>query len=112
MRGVILLLLSLISPVLHAEAVTITAEEWAHPRTAARLIDVPALRELIDTFDRQPDGAIIVRHPTGDEGMLWAEEMRSWLVALGIPSYRVELVTQSELADRIMLEVRGYGNAP
>jgi hypothetical protein len=47
----------------------------------------------------------VIRYPGGEEGLLWAHELRSWLTALGIPGEDQELVAGSHQADRIELEL-------
>jgi hypothetical protein len=87
----------------------IGADIWARPRSGTELASLPELRALIEVFERQPDGQVIVRHGTGEEAGLWAEEMRSWLVALGIPSTRVRMEVDPAVNGELHLEVRAYG---
>jgi hypothetical protein len=87
----------------------IGADIWARPRSGAELASFPELRALIEVFERQPDGQVIVRHGTGEEAGLWAEEMCSWLVALGIPSARVRTEVDPVVEGELHLEVRAYG---
>lgn len=86
--------------------VEITAEQWARPRSAAAIARLPELPGFIVAFDREPGARVIVRYAGGDEGSLWAEELRSWLVALGIPSAHIELQPDLPLADKLLLELR------
>ena len=53
---------------------------------------------------RTPVG-LLIRYPGGEDGLLWAHELRSWLVALGIPLQDQELVAGSHQGDRIELEL-------
>ncbi len=88
------------------KTVEITAEQWARPRSAAAIARLPELPGFIAAFDREPGGRVIVRYAGGDEGSLWAEELRSWLVALGIPSAHIELRPDLPQADKLLLELR------
>jgi hypothetical protein len=81
------------------------ADEWARPRDGAAMVQMPPLPEVIATWERQSGQRLIVRYPGGEEGLLWANELRSWLVALGIPSDRQELVAGSRQPDQIELEL-------
>ena len=74
----------------------ITAEQWAVPRTAETLINMPVLRKTINDMQAFPGNRLLIRHPGGDEGVLWVSELRSWLVSLGISSQSMELVPGSE----------------
>lgn len=84
----------------------VTAEQWARPRSAVAIARLPELPGFIAAFDREPGARVIVRYAGGDEGSLWAEELRSWLVALGIPSAHIELQPDLPLADKLLLELR------
>ncbi len=83
----------------------ISAQEWAQPRHGDWLVHQPALAGAIAQLQQQPDSHLQVRYPGGDEGVLWAEELQSWLVALGLASNRIELVPGSSKADLIQLNV-------
>ncbi|OGI37237.1 MAG: hypothetical protein A2V91_06980 [Candidatus Muproteobacteria bacterium RBG_16_64_10] len=85
---------------------TVSAEQWARPRSAATIARLPELPGFIAAFDREPGARVIVRYAGGDEGSLWAEELRSWLVALGIPSAHIELRPDLPQADKLLLELR------
>jgi hypothetical protein len=74
----------------------ITAEQWAVPRTAETIINMPVLRETINEMQAFPGNRLLIRHPGGDEGVLWVSELRSWLVSLGISSKSMELVPGSD----------------
>jgi hypothetical protein len=74
----------------------ITAEQWAVPRSAETLITMPALRDTIHEMQALPGNRLLVRHPSGDEGILWVSELRSWLVSLGISSQSIELIPGTE----------------
>jgi len=69
----------------------ITADEWSRPRSAEMLIQIPALSKIILAFNQQPTQRLLVRYPGGEEGLLWANELKDWLVSLGIPSARIHM---------------------
>ena len=81
------------------------ADDWARPRDGVAMVQMPPLPEVVEAWEQQPDQRLIVRYPGGEEGLLWANELRSWLVALGIPSVHQELVAGSSQPDRIELEL-------
>jgi hypothetical protein len=81
------------------------ADEWARPRDAVVIVQMPPLPEVVKAWERQPGQRLVVRYPGGEEGLLWANELRSWLVALGIPSVHQELVAGSRQPDQIELEL-------
>ena len=86
---------------------TVTAEQWARPRSGEAVARLPELvRLVVEALDRNPSQRLVVRHASGDDGTLWAEELRSWLVALGIPSVNIELASGTLEADKLLLELR------
>lgn len=74
----------------------ITAEQWAVPRSAETIINMPPIREIINHMQTLPGNRLLIRYPGGEEGVLWVSELRSWLVSLGISSQTMELVPGSE----------------
>jgi hypothetical protein len=71
---------------------TITEEQWSRPRTGAMIISLRELSGLINRLDRFPNRHLVLRYRTGDDGILSVEELRAWLIALGIPSDRIVLI--------------------
>jgi hypothetical protein len=81
------------------------ADDWSRPRDGRSVVAMPPLPEVVAAWTRQPGQRLLVRYPGGEEGLLWAHELRSWLVALGIPMQAQELVPGSGKADRVELEL-------
>ena len=48
---------------------------------------------------------MIIRYPGEDTGELWAAELRDWLISLGVPSDCILLLSGTQAADEIKLEV-------
>ena len=103
----------------------ITADQWARPRSGESLVQMPALKRAVRDYlgqnagrddeqggsrNTRRDQRILIRHPRGEEGVLWAEELRSWLIALGIPSTDIAMSPQSTRVDAIELAVTGADN--
>lgn len=85
---------------------TVTAEQWARPRSGETVAALPGLVRLVELLDRDPSQRLVVRYASGDDGALWAEELRSWLVALGVPSAGIELETGHAEVDTLLIELR------
>ena len=66
---------------------------------------MPPLAEVVSRWSEIEGQGVLIRYPGGEEGLLWAHELRSWLVALGVPLDDQELVAGSHQADRIELEL-------
>ena len=121
-RGLPLLIMSTWMAVCSAESVqVISAEDWARPRSGESLVRMPALKRTVrDYLDQKSDQKssqnnrrgqrIFIRHPGGEEGVLWAEELRGWLVALGIPSTDIAVSPESSRIDTIELAVMDADN--
>lgn len=103
MRLFVLLLVVLPMP-LSAESISITADQWASPRRGESVVRFERLAKLVEAFNQSPDDQILIRHAKGEVGTLWAEELRSWLVSLGIPSSRIALTASSGPSDAIIVE--------
>lgn len=102
---VVFLLLLMPSFLYGEESWQLSLQEWAQPRHGDRLVRQAALAGAIAQLQQQPLARLQVRYPGGDEGVLWAEELQSWLVALGVASNRIELVPGSSKADLIQLNI-------
>jgi len=74
-----------------AKSVTLNAVQLAQPRTGQRIARLPGLGSLAGSFEERRGERLVMRYPAGDKGTLWAEELRAWLVALGIPAKRIML---------------------
>jgi hypothetical protein len=95
----------------HAATYTVTAEQWARPRSGERVANLPGLRGLAGELEQDRKLSILVRYAGGDEGLLWAEELRGWLVALGISGERIHLRPGLDSGDRIVIETQASGDS-
>ena len=105
-----------------AESVEIiTADQWARPRSGDSLVQMPALKRTVRDYlgrsggqsgsqNAQHGPRILIRHPRGEEGVLWAEELRGWFIALGIPSTDIAMSPESTRVDAIELAVTDADN--
>jgi len=84
---------------------TLSADEWARPRTGAVIPQLAAVRSAVSYWGKGGDRAMIIRYPGEDTGELWAAELRDWLISLGVPSDYILLLSGTQAADEIKLEV-------
>jgi len=84
---------------------TLSADEWARPRTGAVIPQLAAVRSAVSYWGKGGDKAMIIRYPGEDTGELWAAELRDWLISLGVPSDFIQLSSGTQAADEIKLEV-------
>jgi hypothetical protein len=81
------------------------ADSWARPRDGQSVARMTPLPEAIAEWSADTTQQLVIRYPGGEDGQLWAFELRSWLVALGVPQEKLELVAGSQQADRIEIEL-------
>ena len=107
MKSFALMVLLMLSPWVQAETTqwTLKADEWARPRDGQSVAAMQPLPQVIAGWSAVKGQRLLIRYPGGEEGLLWAHELRSWLVALGVPLDDQELVAGSHQADRIELEL-------
>ena len=88
-----------------APVYVLSASDWNVPRTSKSILSMPALQHTMQAYNKNPKATIQIHYPGGDEGTLWATELRSWLVALGIASTHIELSPGSRDAATLELQV-------
>ena len=74
------------------DAEKLSQAEWNVPRSAIVITNMAPVHKTIQKYQAEEDARIRIHYAGGDEGTLWVHELRSWLVALGIPSSRIELI--------------------
>ena len=84
---------------------TLSADEWARPRTGAVIPQLAAVRSAVSYWGKGGDKVMVIRYPGEDTGELWAAELRDWLISLGVPSDYILLSSGAQAADEIKLEV-------
>lgn len=92
-----------------AEAEILTAEQWASPRQGQSVAAMPPLAGALEKLRASPRGVLSLHHSGGDEGVLWAQELRAWLIALGVESRRIELDPGNPREDIIEMTVKEVG---
>jgi hypothetical protein len=74
-----------------AQTTEVPPELWDRPRTGEIVLAQENLRHVAVAALREPDARIVIHHPAGQEPQIQAEELRSWLGALGIDPRRIVL---------------------
>jgi hypothetical protein len=88
-----------------AQSFDVRAELWDRPRTAVLVAADPSVRQAVLEMLRRPQSRLVIRHAAGQEALLQAEELRSWLGALAIDPRRTELRGDLNAGAQIKLEV-------
>ena len=84
---------------------TLSADEWARPRSGAVIPEMSPVRSAVRYWGKGVDAVMVIRYPGEDSGELWAAELRDWLISLGISADYIKLVPGSQEADEIALVV-------
>ena len=92
-------------PVFAADVELLHANEWSVPKQSVTLLEMPAIKNSMQKLQQNSRSILKIKYPGGDEGTLWVNELRSWLVALGLSSNRIDLVQGSAISTSIELEV-------
>lgn len=88
-----------------SEPVQLRAETWELSRHGEKLIKNAELSALVQAWSAQSGAQLEIRYPGGEEGELWSEELKSWLVSLGVPSTAIQSLPGSEAADIINIHL-------
>ena len=88
----VLLALTVCPPSFAERTGSLTAQQWSRPRHGEALVDMPGLNATVDAYLRRPNAQIIIHHPSEEEGLFWAEELKGWLTSLGVVSTAIQLV--------------------
>ncbi len=82
----------------------VSAEQWGVPRSGAQerlqrsgetVATLPGLLAVMQQVMRQPDKSVALHYPESEQGEKWVEELRDWLVALGLSSDRIQVMPGS-----------------
>ncbi len=88
---------------------TLSADEWARPRSGGVIPELAAVRAAVSYWGRGADSVMVIRYPGEDSGELWAAELRDWLISLGVPSDYIQLMPGAQEADEITVVVGNRG---
>ncbi len=84
---------------------TLSADEWARPRSGAVIPELEAVRAAVRYWQQVGRGLIVIRHPGEDTGEIWAAELLDWLISLGVAADYIRLLAGNQDADEIDLLV-------
>jgi hypothetical protein len=84
---------------------SLSADEWARPRSGVVIPELTSIRSAVSYWDKGVDALIVIRYPGEDSGELWAAELRDWLISLGVPADYIRMTSGTQEADEIKLIV-------
>lgn len=85
------------------ETYNVPAELWDRPRSAAAVAGEDSVKRAVGALLALPDARFVIHHAAGQEPLLQAEELKSWLAALAIDPRRV--ILRSDLAPGATLKI-------
>ncbi|MNC88727.1 hypothetical protein D3C83_45760 [compost metagenome] len=88
-----------------AQTFVVPPELWDRPRSGRAVIDQPAVRQAVGACLAQPGSRLLIRHGVGQESLLAAEELRTWLEALAVEPALIALRNDLPPAEPLRLEV-------
>lgn len=83
----------------------LTHEQWTRPKQVESVLQMPAINGVLSDFNKFPASQLVILYPGGDEGTLWASELKAWLVSLGVSSRQMELRPGSSESRVIEMQV-------
>lgn len=88
-----------------AQSFEVPAELWDRPRTARAVLDQENVKRAVLAALAKPEAQIVIHHGGGQDPLVQAEELRSWLAALAIDSRRTVLRADAAPGAPITLEI-------
>jgi len=83
----------------------LSAAEWAQPKRAETVMQMPAIKNAINVLNSNSNSRLLIKYPGGEMGVLWASELKGWLISLGLESAIVKVSPGSSRAETIILRV-------
>lgn len=83
----------------------LTTEQWAVPRSVNSILRMSSVSSALQLIHSNAGSSLHIYHPGGDEGILWASELRGWLISLGLSSTNIKLIPGSSDTSKLDLEV-------
>lgn len=88
-----------------AQAFEVGPELWDRPRTGRMVLSNAAVRQALDALRQRPDARLAIRHASGAEPVLQAEELRAWLIAHAVEPNRIDLRPDLAARQSLRLEI-------
>jgi len=81
----------------------INQADWPEYENGTNVMSLPQIRNIFSRFEEHEKITVEVRYPGGDFGKNWAESLRKWFIAYGIPKSYIELLPGSGAAEQIVV---------
>lgn len=83
----------------------VPGELWDRPRTATVIVSDESVKRAVAALLDKPDAQLVIHHAGGQEPLVQAEELKSWLGALAIDTRRIALRADLAAGSPIRIEV-------
>ena len=88
-----------------AQTHEVPAELWDRPRTANAIAAEESVKRAVTAVLEKAEARLVIHHAAGQEPLLQAEELKSWLGALAIDTRRIALRSDLAAGTPIKIEV-------
>lgn len=88
-----------------AQTHDVSTELWDRPRSAGAISGEEGVQRAVAALLAQPEARLVIHHGAGQEPLLQAEELRSWLGALAIDTRRIVLRNDLGAGSSLKIEV-------
>lgn len=107
MRNRLLLAVALLlmSVAAGAEVYVVPNSFWLDTRSGARVLAQPAVAQAVQRFLQRPRSRLVLHSARDDESGARAEELRGWLIALGLDAGRIDLAEAAGTDRTVRIEV-------
>jgi hypothetical protein len=104
-RAIIAVVFAGVSTGVLAQVHEVPLEFWDRPRTATRVLEQENVKRAVHAALAQPESRLVIHHGNSQEGLLHAEELRSWLGALAVDTRRIVLRSDQPAGTPLRIEV-------
>lgn len=84
---------------------TLSLADWDRPRSARALLGLTPLAAMMAAYMHVPDQVIVLDHGPEEMDILWSQELRGWLIALGVDSDHIRVEQQPIAADSLIMRL-------
>lgn len=105
MKQILLMLLSALSLGAAAESYVLPAHFWLNARSGEAVTKDATVAQVVQRLTDHPRSLLRIHHTREDESVAHAEELRGWLIALGVEADRISLSGNrivASTADRLL----------
>lgn len=103
-RGLLTLMVLVWAVPSSAQTFSVPNEFWLTPRSGQVVRTEPSLQQAFAAYIQSDRTHLRLHHQKRDESIAQAEELRSWLLVLGIEAGRIEMVDNNPL-NTLKLEI-------